>query len=137
MNDYNNLANLQWAIDRWNAEVKNRPMINIHRRSLDDCWRQCVKRFGGDPDKLLGPSHDELRSRITTAEWLKMGGSLGEHVNKVRYEYLRDSKRLAVDPDTKIVVCGNGGEDVLTDEQLDAAVDAEMGATGRPGFTGS
>lgn len=72
MNDYNNLANLNWAVERWQAEVKHRPMINVHRRTLDDCWRQCVKRFGGNPDELLGPDHDTLRAQITETEWFDL-----------------------------------------------------------------
>ncbi len=51
---------LAWAVERWNAEVKNRPLVNVHRRSLDDTWRQVMRHFGGDPDALVGPSHDEL-----------------------------------------------------------------------------
>lgn len=51
---------LTWAVSRWEAEVKNRPLINKNRRPLDDAWRQVVRFAGGDPEKLLGPSHDEL-----------------------------------------------------------------------------
>lgn len=51
---------LAWAISRWQAEVQNRPLINVHRRSLDDAWRQVIRYFGGDPDALVGPSHDAL-----------------------------------------------------------------------------
>lgn len=49
-----------WAIERWKAEVAHRPLINVHRRSLDDVWRQVIRHFGGDPDALLGPDHDSL-----------------------------------------------------------------------------
>ncbi|GKS85833.1 hypothetical protein AVMA1855_16795 [Acidovorax sp. SUPP1855] len=49
---------LAWAVHRWESEVKERPMGNVHRRSLDDAWRQVVRYFGGNPDALLGPSHD-------------------------------------------------------------------------------
>lgn len=55
-----NTEHLQWAVERWNAEVKNRPLINEHRRTLDDTWRQVIRHFGGDPDVLVGPSHDDL-----------------------------------------------------------------------------
>lgn len=58
---------LAWAVSRWKAEVANRPMNNINRRTLDDAWRQVVRRLGGDPAILLGPSHDELRG-MTSAE---------------------------------------------------------------------
>lgn len=49
-----------WAVERWNAEVRDRPIVNKHRRSLDDVWRQVIRKFGGDPDALIGPSHDYL-----------------------------------------------------------------------------
>lgn len=49
-----------WAVSRWHAEVANRPLINVHRRSLDDAWRQVIRHFGGDPDALIGPAHDAL-----------------------------------------------------------------------------
>lgn len=55
-----NPALVQWAVDRWNDEVKNRPLQNVHRRSLDDAWRQVMRHGGGDPVALVGPSHDDL-----------------------------------------------------------------------------
>ncbi len=54
------MTDLEWAVERWNAEVKHRPLVNIHRRTLDDTWRQVIRHFGGDPDALVGPAHDEL-----------------------------------------------------------------------------
>ncbi|QXV73549.1 hypothetical protein [Rhizobium phage RHph_X2_30] len=57
---------LEWAVFRWNAEVKHRPLVNVHRRSLDDAWRQVIRWAGGDPDKLIGPSHDELIANAPT-----------------------------------------------------------------------
>jgi hypothetical protein len=51
---------VNWAVSRWEAEVKNRPLQNIHRRSLDDTWRQVIRRFGGDDVGLCGLSHDDL-----------------------------------------------------------------------------
>ena len=51
---------VSFAVDRWLAEVANRPLVNKNRRTLDDTWRQVIRRFGGDPDVLLGPPHDEL-----------------------------------------------------------------------------
>ena len=50
----------EWGVARWKAEVKNRPLQNVHRRSLDDTWRQVIRHFGGDDVALCGPSHDEL-----------------------------------------------------------------------------
>jgi hypothetical protein len=51
---------LLWAVERWRAEVGNRPLVNIHRRSLDDTWRQVIRYANGDPDLLIGPDHDSL-----------------------------------------------------------------------------
>ncbi|HFO1326590.1 TPA: hypothetical protein ACHIU5_000214 [Pseudomonas aeruginosa] len=51
---------LEWAVNRWHAEVSLRPLINVHRRALDDTWRQVIRRLGGDTGLLCGPSHDEL-----------------------------------------------------------------------------
>jgi hypothetical protein len=51
---------LDWAVERWGREVKNRPLMNVNRRPLDDVWRQVVRKAGGDPAALLGPSHDDL-----------------------------------------------------------------------------
>lgn len=51
---------LAWAVSRWTAEVANRPLGNVHRRTLDDTWRQVVRRLRGDDVALLGPPHDEL-----------------------------------------------------------------------------
>jgi hypothetical protein len=54
-------TDLEWAVARWNDEVRNRPIINVNRRPLDDTWRQVIRHFGGDPDTLLSlPSHDTL-----------------------------------------------------------------------------
>ncbi|HZW25150.1 MAG TPA: hypothetical protein VFF26_06685 [Gallionella sp.] len=56
---------LEWAVSRWKSEVENRPLENKNRRPLDDVWRQVVRFAGGDPDALLGPSHDAaLRGEV-------------------------------------------------------------------------
>lgn len=51
---------LDWAVGRWNAEVAARPLANVHRRALDDTWRQVIRHAGGDPATLIGKNHDEL-----------------------------------------------------------------------------
>lgn len=51
---------LKWAVERWNAEVKNRPLQNVHRRALDTTWRQVIRFAGGDDVALVGAPHDEL-----------------------------------------------------------------------------
>src|SRR6266576_3987664 len=53
-------ALLQWAVERWNAEVRNRPLVNVNRRPLDDTWRQVIRYAGGNDRELIGPTHDEL-----------------------------------------------------------------------------
>lgn len=55
-----NRNGLAWAIGRWKAEVENRPLVNVHRRSLDDAWRQVIRHFGGHPESLVGPVHEAL-----------------------------------------------------------------------------
>lgn len=51
---------LQWAVSRWHDEVANRPLVNVHRRTLDDTWRQVIRHCGGDDIALLGRCHDDL-----------------------------------------------------------------------------
>lgn len=63
---------LEWAVGRWEAEVSLRPLHNVHRRSLDDTWRQVIRRIGGDDKALCGPVHDELFAAHRQAQ---QGGS--------------------------------------------------------------
>lgn len=51
---------LEWAVGRWHSECLHRHLQNVHRRSLDDTWRQVIRRLGGDPGLLCGPAHDAL-----------------------------------------------------------------------------
>jgi len=51
---------LSWALERWTAEVANRPLVNVHRRTLDGTWRQIIRHAGGDDVLLIGPPHDDL-----------------------------------------------------------------------------
>ena len=53
-------AAVRWAVERWNDEVANRPLVNVHRRTLDITWRQVIRHFGGDDVALCGPRHDDL-----------------------------------------------------------------------------
>src|SRR5438046_1578158 len=50
---------VDWAASSWTAEVKNGPLQNVHRRALDNKWRQLIRHFGGDDVGLCGPSDDE------------------------------------------------------------------------------
>lgn len=51
---------INWVAERWHAEVANRPLVNVHRRSLDGTWRQMLRHLGVDDRARLGPTHDEL-----------------------------------------------------------------------------
>ena len=53
-------ALIDWVAARWHAEVANRPLINVHRRTLDGTWRQVLRHLGVDDKARLGPTHDEL-----------------------------------------------------------------------------
>ncbi|RDU99177.1 hypothetical protein [Trinickia dinghuensis] len=64
---YSQSRTVAWAVARWNAEVSERPLVNVHRRTLDDTWRQVIRHFGGDPKELIGPSHDELLAAAPAA----------------------------------------------------------------------
>jgi RNase P protein component len=56
---------INWAVSRWQSEVAKRPLWNVHRRTLDDTWRQVIRHFGGDDEALCGPRHDELIGRTS------------------------------------------------------------------------
>jgi hypothetical protein len=67
-----------WVAERWRAEVANRPMVNVHRRSLDDTWRQVLRYLGVDDRARLGPTHDELRAEISSKAWEAMNDTQGD-----------------------------------------------------------
>lgn len=54
------IALREWAVNCWRCEVQHLPMVNKHRRTLDDCWRQVMRYAGLDPDEAVGLSHDAL-----------------------------------------------------------------------------
>ena len=56
-----NKNGLAWAVSVWERAVKYCPMVNVQRRAMDSILRETIRYFGGDPDKLIGPSHDALR----------------------------------------------------------------------------
>lgn len=58
--DAKDAALLEWAARRWRAEVMDRPLVNVHRRPLDDAWRQVIRHAGGDDVVICGPRHDDL-----------------------------------------------------------------------------
>jgi hypothetical protein len=46
----------RWVVEQWDSEVANRPLENIHRRTLDTTWRQ-VYRFVTNGRELPRPTH--------------------------------------------------------------------------------
>ncbi len=59
---------LMWALSRWFDEVSQRPLVNVHRRTLDDTWRQVIRYFGGEAAlKLIAAPHDELVATYRSA----------------------------------------------------------------------
>lgn len=44
---------LQWAVSRWRDEVASRPIENINRKTLDETWRQVIRKCGGNDVMLL------------------------------------------------------------------------------------
>lgn len=48
-----NLAMARWACERWNEEVRDRPMDNVYRKTLDETWRQVIRRCGYDPEVAI------------------------------------------------------------------------------------
>ncbi len=39
---------VDWAVGRWFEEVSRRPEENIHDRTLNNGWRQVIRRWGGE-----------------------------------------------------------------------------------------
>jgi hypothetical protein len=62
---------VEWAVAQWNDQVRNRPLVNVHRRTLDSVWRQVIRYFGGDDVALIGPTHDDLLARAAQGEGTK------------------------------------------------------------------
>jgi hypothetical protein len=48
-----------WVLSRWVAEVENRPLQNIYRRTLDDTWRQVYRKLTNG-NEIPGAAHDTL-----------------------------------------------------------------------------
>jgi hypothetical protein len=49
----------EWVLSRWEAEVENRPLQNIYRRTLDDTWRQVYRKLTNG-NEIPGAAHDTL-----------------------------------------------------------------------------
>lgn len=116
-----------FGVDGWMREVKNRPLRNVHRRTLDTTWRQAIRFGGGDPDELVGPSHDDLLAENPTHGHRDYGckwylGSLNDGlfiVNKkpqADTDYVNDQSGTAPDVALNVVK--------LSREQAQAIVDA-------------
>lgn len=62
-----NQSLLDWAVNNWKEQVQQRPLGNVHRRTLDDVWRQVIKRAGVNPESVIGPAHDDLIAKCNEA----------------------------------------------------------------------
>lgn len=51
---------VEFAVRSWHEQVANRPLVNVHRRTLDSVWRQVIRFAGEDDVALIGPRHDAL-----------------------------------------------------------------------------
>ena len=38
----------EWVLERWDAEVKHRPAVNVYRGVLDRTWRQVYSKLTGE-----------------------------------------------------------------------------------------
>jgi NTP pyrophosphatase (non-canonical NTP hydrolase) len=54
-----------WVLGEWDSDVKNRPLVNIYRKSLDSIWRCVYKKITGND--LPRPSHEELCKKDSIA----------------------------------------------------------------------
>jgi hypothetical protein len=41
----------EWAQERWNEEVRDRPNVNIYRHPIDTTWRQVMRHCGVEEPK--------------------------------------------------------------------------------------
>lgn len=84
---------LDWAVERWHSEVSQRPMHNVHRRSLDDTWRQIIRRLGGDTGLLCGPAHDDLLTyseevaRLNASRDVVLGDTVADRLDNLADTY--------------------------------------------------
>jgi hypothetical protein len=102
---------IDWVVICWNAEVKNRPMVNVHRRSLDDAWRQMLRHLGVDDRARLGPTHDELRAGINSKEWEAMKGKAATKQQEAVGDPLVDLRNAVAFLD-QMRAAAEAGEDV-------------------------
>lgn len=51
----------RWVVEQWDEQVSLRPPENVHRRTLDDVWRQ-IYRFITNGRDLPRPKHREPAS---------------------------------------------------------------------------
>lgn len=118
---------LDWAGGRWEAEVKNRPLNNVHRRALDTTWRQVIRKLGADPEALFGPAHDDLvEAEQTSAPPQKLRLSADDR------EIVASALRSALSP-AATPVSEAGGERLLRQlRALAVALHAKHYATDAP-----
>ena len=92
---------IEFAVDSWNSQVKNRPLVNIHRPALDSVWRQVIKWAGGDPEALLGPSHRTQAGTGWTPALIREQGAVAdlEEVRRAVFGDIGDEPDVYADYD--------------------------------------
>lgn len=61
---------LAWAVGQWFSQVAHRPLVNIHRRTLDNVWRQVIRHCDADDVVLCGPR--EVQVLVSTPSALAL-----------------------------------------------------------------
>lgn len=88
---------LDWAVSRWRRSVEARPLHNIYRRTLDSCWRQVIRRAGGDDVTICGPRHDDL---------VAAGNAVGMHPPHDPADHPDDFVSAEIDLSPRILIDG-------------------------------
>lgn len=66
---------IDWAVSKWQAEVANRPLVNIHRGRLDRVWREVITFAGGDAVALIGFDHDTIIESMQVHHGIQEGAT--------------------------------------------------------------
>lgn len=101
----------EWALSRWIAEVKDRPLQNIHRKTLDNTWRQIYRKLTGGKE-IPYPTHEERLGLFNEFEFIKEPRTERD----VGYWVCQDCEMQSNDPTTVIRfvrICGQCGSHTL------------------------
>ena len=115
-----------WAVDRWKAEVENRPLINRNRRTLDDTWRQVIRHLNPEALGQLGPCHDDLIAGMQP----KLDGHRPVWTAGVTlHELIVESQKEGKTPAEVVIEAASAGYEITEDVAVMYAQHAEMAKT--------